>query len=341
MQDTDYGLDEGESFEPDDLEDIEEVPTDQPHVMTVLGPILPGDLGVTLPHVHLLCDPLREGPPDNDNVLDRVDLMLEEIAAFVSFNGRSLVDCSTRDYGRNAPGLLQIASYAPVNIIAVTGRHKHEHAQHAPHAGDADALTAEFVADLTAGMDDTNAMAGVIKVAGSLDHLTSDERVAVEAGGRAQMATGRPITTHLEQGTGADEIMELLSEQGVRPDRVILGHVDNGAPADIDAIEELAKSGAFVQIDQIGKVRVRDDAGRIALLLRLLEHGLEDHILLSLDYARKHLFPAYGGAPGLTFLQERFLLEFLHAGGTAELARKMLVDNPARALVTIPPASNG
>jgi hypothetical protein len=40
----DYGLDPGESFIPDDIDDIDPA---APHIMTVLGPVAPGALGVT------------------------------------------------------------------------------------------------------------------------------------------------------------------------------------------------------------------------------------------------------------------------------------------------------
>src|SRR5690606_1098661 len=70
-EDTDYGLEAGESFEPEDAWDVETgVSTDGPHVMTLLGPIDSIELGVCLHHVHLLCDPVAVSKDDPDYRLD-------------------------------------------------------------------------------------------------------------------------------------------------------------------------------------------------------------------------------------------------------------------------------
>lgn len=198
-KDTDYGLEPGESFEPEDAWDVASgVSTDEPHVMTLLGPIDPIELGVCLPHVHLLCDPVALTEDNPDYRLDDEALAEEEIEAFVTMNGRSLVECSTRDYGRDIDGLVRIAGWAPVHLIAVTGRHKHLHASRMEGATDVDALTAEFIHELKDGAGTKGAKAGVIKIGTSLDEITDVERAAIEAAGAAHRATGAPITTHTE-----------------------------------------------------------------------------------------------------------------------------------------------
>jgi 5-phospho-D-xylono-1,4-lactonase len=335
--DTDYGLEPGESFEPDDaLERTYEVDPAAPHVMTVLGPILPEELGICLHHEHILCDPVAITDEDPDFRLDREDLAAEELEAFVTMNGRGIVDCSTRDYGRNAAGLLRIAGQVPVHVIGVTGRHKHLHAERMANARDVDALTDEFLQDLQEGMDGTAAKAGAIKLGTSLKAITDVEATTIQAAAAAHSATGAPVTTHAEEGTQALEQIERLQNAGVDPSRVIIGHLDR--KMEWEYLVAVATSGAFVSFDQIGKTMYGPDADRAAMLVRLAEAGYGDQLLISQDFARRSMLLAYGGKPGLANLLERFTLELMAAGAEALLVRQMLVENAARALTILPPS---
>ncbi|HVL24883.1 MAG TPA: hypothetical protein VM450_12415 [Thermomicrobiales bacterium] len=336
-EDTDYGLDPGESFEPEDAFDAEEIDLSQPHIMTVLGPILPEELGICLHHEHILCDPVAVTADDPDYRLDREDLAAEELEAYVTMNGRGIVDCSPRDYGRNAAGLVRIAGYEPVHILAVTGRHKHLHAERMPNAGDVDALTAEFLGDLRDGMDGTAARAGVIKIGTSRDEITDVEDAAIHAAAAAHVATGAPITTHTEEGTCALEQLDRLQAGGVDPARVIVGHLDRRM--EWAYLVSIARTGAFISFDQVGKSAYGSDVDRATTLVRLAEAGYGAQLLISQDLARRSQLLAYGGAPGLAYLLERFTIELMEAGADAMLVRDILIENTARALTVMPPAT--
>lgn len=335
-EDTDYGLEPGETFEPEDAwQTYGDVSTDEPHIMTVLGPILPEELGICLHHEHLLCHPKAFASQDPDRVLDREDLAIEELEAFVTMNGRAIVECSPRDYGRNMAGLIRIAGKAPVHLVAVTGRHKHLHAAEMKNATDVAALESEFVADLREGADGTEGRAGVIKIGTSLNEVTAVEEATIRAAAIAHGVTGAPITTHTEGGTMAREQMSLLESYGVDPRRVIIGHLDR--KLEFDYLVDVAKTGAFVSFDQVGKDNLDGDTDRAWMLLHLAEAGYAAQLLVSQDLARRSLFLAYGGQPGLAYLLERFLLLLMEAGAEAMLVRKLLVENTASALTIHPP----
>lgn len=337
-EDTDYGLEPGESFEPQDAWDVETgVSTDEPHVMTLLGPIDPIELGVCLHHVHLMCDPVALTDDDPDYRLDDEEKAEEEIEAFVTMNGRSLVDCSTRDYGRNIGGLVSIAGWAPIHLLAVTGRHKDLHASRMQDATNVDALASEFIGELRDGIGGHAARAGVIKVGTSLDAITAAERAAIEAAAVAHVETGAPITTHTEDGTMALELLRLLAAGGVSPDRVIIGHLDR-KPMDAGYLREIGDTGAFLSFDQIGKSDRFTDAERAKVILSLVEDGYGGQVLLSEDYGRKSLLLAYGGEPGLAYLQEWFMVMLMETGLDALAIRSMVVENAAKALTIHPRA---
>lgn len=333
--DTDYGLDPGESFEPQMIEDEETVDTSiDPHVMTVLGPIPPDELGVCLHHEHILCDPPAVTGEDPDYRLDDVDRASEELEAFITAGGRSIVDASPRDYGRDIDGLYAIAQRVPAHIIAVTGRHKHLHATRMENALDVDALTEEYVQELRDGIGERSIRPGVIKLGTSLNEMTLVERAATRAAARAHNKTGAPITTHLEAGTHAHKQLDVLANEGVAPSRVILGHLDRAL--DCPYLTNLLDRGAFCSFDQIGKRRHGEDGPTITTLLALVEAGYEDQLLVSQDLARKSLLTSYGGSPGLVHLLERFTLELMGRGAPSSLVMKLLVNNPSRALTIIP-----
>lgn len=335
-EDTDYGLDPDESFEPEDAYEAE-ADLSGPHVMTVLGAIHPDELGICLPHEHILADPVAVTSADPDYRLDREDLAAEELEAYITMNGRGIVDCTPRDYGRDAAGLERLAGVMPLHIIAVSGRHKHLHAARMPNALDIDALAEEFTGDLVQGMDGTEARAGVIKIGTSLDEITDVERATITAAGLAHEATGAPITTHTDAGTMALEQLELLGKGGVTPDRVIVGHLDRRL--DRDYLVEVGRTGAFLSFDQVGKPQFGSDADRARMLVELAEAGFADQLVISQDFARRSQLLAWGGRPGLAYLIERFTIELMEAGAEAMLVRAMLIDNPARALTIVPPGS--
>ena len=335
--DEDFGLGDEETFEPENHEEeVPTVPTTEPHIMTLLGPIVPEELGICLPHVHLLCDPPGA---DFDHRLTDTDSAESEVEAFVTMNGRSLVECSTRDAGRILPPLLEIAGWVPAHLISVTGRHNHHYASQMPNALDRDSLAEEFVTELTVGIEDTGARAGVIKVGTSLNEITEVERASLHAAADAHVKTGAPITTHTENGTMALELIETLGLNGVKPDHVIVGHVDR-VPMSLDQHVEIARSGAFLQFDQIGKSEEYTDQVRAERVVELIRAGFGDQILLSLDYARRSQLVSYDGKPGLPYLSEWFMVLLLEAGLEAMDVRTLVIDNPARALTIHPPTTH-
>jgi phosphotriesterase-related protein len=326
----DFGLAPGESFEPDE---VAEAPLDlnRPHVMTALGPIPPEVLGVCLVHEHLLARPAPTGASDPDLVLDDPSATLAELEDLYNAGGRALLDASTADYGRDLDGALWVAARAPVHVVLVTGHHKEVFALPSVTGKTIDELVAEMVRDLTDGIEGTPARAGAIKVGTSLHAITPPEEKVIRAAARAHLATGAPITTHTERGTMAVEQVGILRGEGVEPARVIVGHMDRRL-GDEGYLRTVLETGAFVAFDNVGKSRYGADVDRAAALKRLAELGFGDQLLLSGDMARRSGLLAYGGGPGLGYVVERFPLTLMEAGLDAPTVRKLLVENPARAL---------
>lgn len=332
-QDYDWGLDPGESFEPHELPD--DITTSQPHVMTALGPIAPGALGLTLHHEHVIAKPMDVGGKDPDLLLDSVDAAIAELEDAFFLGLRGIVDMTPADYGRDPEAILWVAQRVPVHVIVVTGHHKHLHA--APWVGEQSVaeITAWNIDEVRDGIGGTSLRAGVIKAGTSLNEITAVEERVLRAAARAHLATGAPISTHTDKGTMALEQIAILREEGVAPERVIIGHLDFAL--EVDYLLRVLDTGAFVSFDQISKTKYAPDEARAAMLSTLAARGHLKQLLISGDLARKSYWLAYEGGPGFRYLIESFPVMLMEAGLSAADVRTILIDNPELALTTQPP----
>ena len=189
-----------------------------------------------------------------------------------------------------------------------------------------------MIRDLTEGIGDTGVCAGVIKAASSLNTITPAEEKVFRAAALAHRETGALITTHTEMGTMALEQIALLRSEGVAPERMLIGHLDH-KPA-LEYLRAVAKTGANLGFDQIGKEKYHPDSLRIELILALVAEGFGSQITLAGDLARKSYWPAYGQwcGPGLTYILWRFLPWLHERGLDAHQITTMLVETPARLL---------
>ena len=77
--------------------------------LTVLGPISGDELGIVYPHEHLLTGPPNAiATSDPDLVLDVPSEVMADLLAFRAAGGRSVVELTTPDYGRDVIGLAHL-----------------------------------------------------------------------------------------------------------------------------------------------------------------------------------------------------------------------------------------
>ncbi len=261
-EEYDYGLEPGESFEPD-FDDDEPFDPTEPHVMTVLGPVHPGALGFTLVHEHVfnLANPLNA--TDADLILDDPAMSVADLEIFFAAGGRSIVDMGPADYGRSIEDMIWIAQRSPVNIILTTGHHKDLIAAPFVRDDSADQIAERSIREIVEGIDGTNVRAGVIKAGTSLNEITDVERRVLTAAGIAQKATGAPISTHTEDGTMALEQIEVVTAAGAAPHQIIIGHMDSRLD-DVDYLMAVLKTGVYLSFDRFHNLKRAADEERAA-----------------------------------------------------------------------------
>jgi phosphotriesterase-related protein len=205
------------------------------YAMTVSGPVDVQQLGLTLPHEHIMFDSTcffdaedpefarQEALPEwkaevmrrgvsletvgelrrdpmlaRDNlILDDEDVAVRELEMFREAGGGTVVDVSPAEMGRHPLSFRRIAERTGLNIIAATGHYLAF--THPPEVASqsVDEIARWMITELTVGIDGTDVRAGIIGELGvSEGGMHPNEEKVLRAGALAQVETGAPITVH-------------------------------------------------------------------------------------------------------------------------------------------------
>ena len=300
-------------------------------IRTVLGDIESTALGLTYMHEHVITHPPAD-VADRDLAMESIAAATRELTSFFLAGGRALVEMTPRDYGRDPQALREISAATGVHIICTTGWLKDKFCRRWVEERTVNELADEMIREIEEGIDGVGVRAGVIKAGSSLNAITPAEEKVFRAAGRVHRETGALISTHTEKGTMALEQIELLRSEGVSPERILVGHLDH--KPELDYWRSVARTGAHLGIDQIGKEKYLPDSQRIELILAMVAEGYGDQLCLSGDLARASYWPAYGGwgGPGLTYILWRFLPWLRERGLDSSQIEAMTVKTPARLL---------
>ena len=346
-------------------------------VQTVLGPIDPDQLGVTLTHEHLLVDlsEITPGQPsaaserdiyhrpvsaelagllrqyawpnrDNSRLLD-IATATREAQLYRMHGGDSMVDATSIGIARDPLALARISRAAGVNVIM--GASYYVDAAHPPEvaAMDEDDVVRRIVGDLTEGVNGTGIRSGVIGEVGCSWPLTENERKVLRASGRAQRLTGAPLLIHPGRDETAPlEIIDVLAGVGADLGHTIMGHLDRTVFVR-DTLDEIAESGCFLEWDLFGreqsyywanpKIDMPGDGKRMDDIAWIAQRGYGDRVVLAHDVCSKDRLFQKSGH-GYHYILARVVPRMLARGFDRDAVHRMLVDNPAAALrFTEPP----
>ena len=340
-------------------------------VQTVLGPIAPGDLGITLTHEHVMCDcgcyfqlpeeaslrALVNAPVtmdilgilpsvwaynhDSQKLWD-VKAAIEELSAFKYAGGGSLVDTSNIGLARDPLALARISRATGLNIIM--GASHYVPVSYPPDMDkrSEDAIAENIVRDITIGVGDTGVKSGIIGEVGNFWPMSPNERKVLRASARAQRETGAAILIH--PGFYPDSpaaILDVLGKAGADISRVIMGHLD--LFADRAIIAELVKTGCYLEYDVFGmedtgigtaihpSIYLQSDVQRMEMLEFIISKGGGGRIVIAQDTFFKWQMTCYGGK-GYAHILENIVPRMRKRGFTEQQIHAILVDNPRRIL---------
>jgi phosphotriesterase-related protein len=338
---------------------------------TVLGPVNGDQLGITLPHEHLVIDfkvMFKEPEPaadkgralapvsmanlgwirqnfssnlDNLRLLDE-DVARDEALLFKQAGGQTMVDPTSGGLSRDPEALARIARATGLNIVMGAGYYVQAAHPAGLAARSQEDITREIVADITTGVGSTGVRAGLIGEIGCTWPWTDDEKKVARAAVAAQRQTGAPLMIHPGRNPRAPmQIMELVEKEGGNPKRTIMCHIDRTI-ADRRHLMDLAQTGCYLEYDLFGletsyypynpDFDMPNDGGRMAQILRLIEDGHGRQVLMSHDIAYKHCLTKWGGF-GYHHLLLNVVPRLRRKGLDDRAIRGLIVDNPRRAIV--------
>ena len=336
---------------------------------TVLGPVAPAALGITLPHEHLLLD-LRflyrepEGASARGRGRQPVDLrnhyeiaydwfasrdnlhLTDEAAAvaearlFRRAGGQTLVDPTSVGIARDPLALQRVARAAGLHVIMGAGYYVGP--SHPPdmHQKTEDAITREIVRDVMKGVGETGVRAGLIGEIGCSWPWTPNERQSLRAAAHAALGTGAPLMIHPGRDEAAPHAhLEEVRRVGLDLGRVIVAHVERTV-FDRARLKAIVETGCFVEYDLFG-VEVShfpwggpdmpSDAERMRQILWLWEQGHGRQVLMPHDICFKMRLTRHGGHGYGHIL--RHIVPRLRRKGLGEPdVRTLVAENPARAM---------
>lgn len=305
-------------------------------VRTVRGDIESEQLGVCDAHDHLfLASPAIPGTP-----LDGTEAAEREACAFREAGGQAIVQWSPTGTGRQVHELARISKSTGLQLVAATGQHRRllydrpgASTPAEPASKDADALTRLFVQELTEGIGvavegSPPVRAGIIKVAAGYHSTDAHERRGLRAAAAAQLQTGAPICVHLELGTHALAVLEILAGHGAPAHGVILGHL--GRNPDLRLHRAVAATGAWLCLDGPSRATHATDWRLLDVLAGLLDGGYREGILLGADSVNGEARGATGGGPGSAALLTATAAAITREFGE-QVTHALLVENPAQA----------
>jgi phosphotriesterase-related protein len=341
-----------------------------PIVMTVLGPVPPEEIGVTLTHEHLYMDGTvaSTSSSGDEPALDcataaearwnplasqanlrftDIDLIVDELRLFTAAGGRTIVDVTPVPLGRDPRALVEISLRSGIHAVMGGGHYTWPFHPERVVDRSVEELASEFIDEIVDGVGDSDVRPGVMGEVGASDPLADGERKLLRAHALAARETGVAITIHQQSwGRNGHEVLDEIVAEGISPDRVVMGHMT--PVIDDDSYQSsLLDRGAFLGYDFLGIDHSIFAYGRVPpdppgryppndydVLIKIREligRGYSDRILLSGDNGELIRMRRYGGW-GYAHILDHLVPLMEALGIDPGVSRSILTDNPRRIL---------
>ena len=336
-------------------------------VQTVLGPVDPDSLGVTLYHEHLLTslaawyeEPaeasekgMAQQPVSTENLywvrthrpnnLDNCQLSDEKTAIneamqFKLNGGNTIAEVSSVGLARDPMGLQCIARATGLNIIMGSGYYIG--ASHPPELKTMteDDIAGEIMRDIMVGVGDTGVKAGIIGEIGCSRPLQEGERKVLCASAKAQRQAGAPLMIHPAFDDNITlEIIDILKDAGADLNHTVICHV-NVYAFKPETCRKIADSGCYLGYESFGNLGYphmlqgrllehRCDLDYLDAIAGLIADGYLDHILIAHDICFKDFLTVYGGN-GYAHILRNVLPAMRIREFSEEQIQALMVENP-------------
>jgi predicted metal-dependent phosphotriesterase family hydrolase len=199
--------------------------------------------------------------------------------------------------------------------------------QHA-YQESAEQLAVRWRTEFTDGIEQTGIKPGIIKTGVDRGALSDIDTKLVRAAARTHLQTGLTIASHTGDGVAAMEELALLKGEGVAASAFIWVHAQNESDTAFHA--KAAEQGAWVEFDGISEKSLDR---HVQFVKGMIDRGFINRILISQDAGWYHVGePGGGNFRNYELLFTHFIPALKKAGVSDEQIRRLLIDNPRRAL---------
>jgi 5-phospho-D-xylono-1,4-lactonase len=189
-------------------------------IRTLRGDIHPKELGFTYSHEHIVCRPdywVQRG--EDDLLLDDKEKSKLDVQDFKTHGGRSIVDATAVDYGRDVPAVKEISDELDIHIVGTAGFNKsflwdakikeelkpiignyHTYENWIEQAS-INELTEFVIREVEEGLEGTPFKAGQVKFGTGYNRISPLEEKTLRAVARAHHETKAPVHSHTEVGS--------------------------------------------------------------------------------------------------------------------------------------------
>lgn len=256
-------------------------------IHTVLGPVDPKDLGITLTHEHLIWN---WNGADKEKIFyaaDEVSGILTPYLLELKKTGcASVVEATPDGAGRDVEVLKACSESTGLNIITNFGMwdggdYRGMFIPSRIKAMSIDEIAEVWIKEYDHGIGSSGVRPGFIKLAlGDEDLITELQEKMLRAAARTNRATGLPIECHIGSSQSAKKAVEIIEDENLPYGKFAWVHIDWSD--DYETIYQLAKKGIWIEIDAIS-LTPKPYEVQMRLLKNLVRDDLTDRLLLSQD----------------------------------------------------------
>ena len=305
---------------------------DRSIINTVTGPVAASDIGISLPHEHIVvdfigADSIVPGRYNADSVFQKALPFLNDLK---KQGCNTLFDCTPDYLGRDVKLLQRLSNATGLNIVTNTGYYgavRHKYLPRHVYNESASQISDRWINEFRNGIGGTGIKPGFIKLSVEYAPLTPIQRKVIEAGAIASRQTGLTVAVHSGDGNGAREALQILMKNDVPPEMFIWVHAQN--EKDSTFFIEAAGKGAWVEFDGLGE----DNVDQYVFFVNFMKQNrLLHRTLVSHDAGYYSVGEMNGGEfRSYTTLFSKLLPALEKKGFTKAEIEQLIKINPAKA----------
>ncbi len=305
-------------------------------IYTVTGPVDRKDVGMMLAHEHfnwendeyLASDMYFNRQYDEQHNQKIAEKVLPIVKALKASGCGAVAEASPPLGGQNLKLLYGLSKASGLRIIPCTGMSIPKYTFRIFKEVFETHLANRWIKDFEEGLDvigNVIIKPGFIKLLFDRGEVCDADKAMLRAAALASRATGLPIHCHVMEAERMEEVMAILQEMKVPPQKFVWAHADH--EGDLGKISAVTQRGYWVGFDSIKEGTYAD---RLNLLRHAFAQGYSHQVLLSQDYDMGEEGDKQDGIRRYCALFKEFVPYCLEQGLSMVQMHSLLADNPSR-----------